>query len=229
MVRPKKHAQVPNLKESIKDVAWQQMVDVGAAELSLRAIAREIGVSTPAIYNHYADRDALVTALIIDAYTSLGDYQLAARDSVPQNDRRGRLHATGMAYRAWALAKPQRYQLIFGTPIPGYQAPAEVMPVAGRSLRALVSVIDQLYAANALNTAAIPTVMPVAWPLFTVWQQHTEAKVPAALTVAIMIWGRVHGLVSLEIARSIPPFGETGDGLFMYEMDAIAQQYITHT
>jgi hypothetical protein len=44
-----------------------------------------------------------------------------------------------------------------------------------------------------------------------------------------MIWGRVHGLVSLEIARSIPPFGETGDGLFMYEMDAIAQQYITHT
>ena len=103
------------------------------------------------------------------------------------------------------------------------------MPVAGRSLRALVSVIDQLYAANALNTAAIPTVMPVALPIFTIWQQHTEAKVPEALTVAIMIWGRVHGLVSLEIARSIPPFGETGDGLFVYEMNAITQQYITHT
>ena len=52
MVRPKKHEQVPNLKESIKEVAWQQMVDVGAAELSLRAIARAIGVSAPAIYNH---------------------------------------------------------------------------------------------------------------------------------------------------------------------------------
>lgn len=101
--------------------------------------------------------------------------------------------------------------------------------MAGRSLRALVSVIDQLYVANALNTTAIPTVMPVALPIFTVWQQHTEAKVPAALTVAIMIWGRVHGLVSLEIARSIPPFGIAGDGLFIYEMDAIAQQYITHT
>jgi AcrR family transcriptional regulator len=226
MVRPKKHEQVPNLKESIKEVAWQQMVDVGAAELSLRAIARAIGVSAPAIYNHYADRDALVTALIIDAYTSLGDYQLAARDSVPHDDVRGRLHATGIAYRAWAHAMPQRYQLIFGTPIPGYQAPAEVMPVAGRSLRALVSVIDQLYVAQMLNTAAIPTVMPVAVPTFDAWQQHTGAQVPAALTVAIMIWGRVHGLVSLEIAGSIPPFGGTGDGLFIYEMDAIDRQYI---
>ena len=130
MARPTKQAQQVNLKEAIKEVAWQQMVDVGAAELSLRAIARALGVSAPAIYNHYADRDALVTALIMDAYTSLGDYQLAARDSVPHDDVRGRLRATGVAYRAWALDMPQRYQLIFGTPNPGYQAPPEVMPVA---------------------------------------------------------------------------------------------------
>lgn len=160
MARPTKQAQQVNLKEAIKEVAWQQMVDVGAAELSLRAIARALGVSAPAIYNHYADRDALVTALIMDAYTSLGDYQLEARDSVPHDDVRGRLHATGIAYRAWAHTMPQRYQLIFGTPIPGYQAPPEVLPVAGRSLRALVSVIDQLYAAHMLNTTASPP----GWP-----------------------------------------------------------------
>jgi len=228
MARPTKQAQQINLKEAIKEVAWQQMVDVGAAELSLRAIARALGVSAPAIYNHYADRDALVTALIMDAYTSLGDYQLAARDSVPHDDVRGRLHATGIAYRAWAHTMPQRYQLIFGTPIPGYQAPPEVLPVAGRSLRALVSVIDQLYAAHMLNTTAIPAVMPAATPMFDTWQQHTGAQVPEALTVAIMIWGRVHGLVSLEIARSIPPFGGTGDGLFMYEIDAIERHFIVH-
>jgi hypothetical protein len=102
------------------------------------------------------------------------------------------------------------------------------MPVAGRSLRALVSVIDQLYAAQMLNTGAIPTVMPMAEPMFEVWQQHTGAQVPEALTVAIMIWGRVHGLVSLEIAGSIPPFGGTGDGLFVYEMDAIERHFIVH-
>jgi AcrR family transcriptional regulator len=228
MVRPKKHEQVPNLKESIKEVAWQQMVNVGAAELSLRAIARAIGVSAPAIYNHYADRDALVTALIIDAYTSLGDYQMTALDVTPLVDLRARLRATGQAYRTWALDMPQRYQLIFGTPIPGYQAPPEVMPVAGRSLWALVSVIDQLYAARMLNTAAIPAVMPVAIPMFDTWQQHTGAQVPEALTVAIMIWGRVHGLISLEINCSIPPFGATGNGLYEYELDAIAKQYILH-
>jgi AcrR family transcriptional regulator len=228
MVRPKKHEQVPNLKEVIKDVAWRQMVEVGAAGLSLRAIARDLGMSAPSIYNHYADRDALVTALIIDAYMSLGDYQLAARDMIPIRDMHGRLRATGVAYRAWALAMPQRYQLIFGTPIPGYQAPSEMLAVAGRSLSALVSVLDQLHQAGCLRTDALPSVMPEAVPMFAAWQQHTRAYDPVALTAAILIWGRVHGLVSLEIARSIPPFGATGDGLFVYELDSIMKQFIVY-
>lgn len=226
MVRPTKHAQIPFLKEKIKAHAWQQLAAVGAGNLSLRAIARELALSAPAIYNHYADRDALVTALITDAYASLGDYQLAALETIPADDPRGRLRATGTAYRTWALEMPQRYQLIFGTPIPGYQAPPDILPVAGRSLRALVSVIDQLAAAHLLNTTGLPIVMPAALPMFAMWQQHTGAQNPAALTVAIAIWGRVHGLVSLEIARSIPMFGPTGGGLYEYELDAIAAAYI---
>jgi len=228
MARPKKHEQVHNLKEVIKDVAWRQMVDVGAAGLSLRAIARDLGLSAPSIYNHYADRDALVTVLIRDAYASLGDYQLAARDMIPIHDMHGRLWATGVAYRDWALAMPQRYQLIFGTPIPGYQAPPEMLAVAGRSLSALVSVIDQLYQAGRLRTDGLPSVMTEAVPMFAAWQQHTRAHDPVALTTAILIWGRVHGLVSLEIARSVPPFGPTGDGLFAYELDAIMKQFIVY-
>jgi len=226
MARPTKQLQQMNLKERIKEVAWQQMVAVGAAGLSLRAIARELQLSAPAMYHHYADRDALVTALIVDAYTSLGDAQIAARDAVPHADLQGRLRATGLAYRQWALAMPQRYELIFGTPIPGYQAPADVLPVSGRSLSALVSVLDQIHHAGRLKRAAIPSVMPVAQPMFVVWQQHAGAKAPVALTAAILIWGRVHGLVSLEIAHFIPPFGASGDGLYEYELDAIAQQFI---
>jgi len=229
MARPTKQQQQMNLKERIKAVAWQQMVAVGAAGLSLRAIARELQLSAPAIYHHYADRDALVTALIRDAYASLGDYQLAARDTVPFSDMHGRLWATGVAYRQWALAMPQRYQLIFGTPIPGYQAPPEMLAVAGRSLSALVSVIDQLHQAGRLRTEALPSVMPAAVPMFVAWQQHTQAHDPVALTTAILIWGRVHGLVSLEIARSVPPFGSTGDGLFVYELDAIMKQFIVYS
>lgn len=227
MARPTKQQQQMNLKERIKAVAWQQMVAVGAAGLSLRAIARELQLSAPAIYHHYADRDDLVTALIIDAYTSLGNTQIAARDAVAVSDLPGRLRATGHAYRQWALAMPQRYQLIFGTPIPGYQAPADVLPVAGRSLSALVSVLDQIHQAGRLKRAAIPSVMPVAQPMFVVWQQHAGGKAPVALTAAMLIWGRVHGLVSLEITCALPAFGAHGDGLYAYELDAIAQQFIS--
>src|SRR5512133_1774189 len=125
MVRPIKKRQIPNLQDAIKETAWKQIAQFGAPALSLRAIARELKITAPAIYNYFPDRDALVTALIVDAFTSFGDWQLEARDSVPESDLRGRMYAIGLAYRNWAHTFPQRYQLIFGTPIPGYEAPLE--------------------------------------------------------------------------------------------------------
>lgn len=230
MARPKKHEQVPNLKEVIKEVAWQQMVEVGAAGLSLRAIARELGMSAPSIYNHYADRDALVTALIIDAYTSLGDYQLAARDAVAIMDLRGRWRATGEAYRAWAIAMPQRYQLIFGTPIPGYQVPThDILPAGARSLSALVSVVDEALVAGRLNVPYFPSVNIHAQPVFDAWQHYSGPYQPVSLAVAMLIWGRVHGLVSLEIGGNMPSFGPDGAALYAYELDLIWHQFVKPT
>jgi len=133
MARPRRTAQQTDLQEIIKETAWRQIAEFGAPTLSLRAIARELGITAPAIYNYFPRRDDLVTALIIDAYTSFGDSQLAARDAVPADELVGRVMATGLAYRQWALDYPQRYQLIFGTPIPGYTAPmAQVFPAAAR-------------------------------------------------------------------------------------------------
>ena len=111
MVRPVKKKQIPNLDEAIKETAWKQITELGAPALSLRAIARELKITAPAIYNYFPDRDALVTALIIDAFTSFGDSQLEARDSVDKNDHAGRVRAIGIAYRNWAHAYPQRYHL----------------------------------------------------------------------------------------------------------------------
>ena len=76
MVRPIKKKQIPNLQEAIMETAWRQIAEFGAPALSLRAIARQLKISAPAIYNYFPDRDALVTALIIDAYISFGDSQL---------------------------------------------------------------------------------------------------------------------------------------------------------
>src|SRR5512145_2228137 len=116
MVRPIKKNQIPNLQEAIKEVAWKQIAEHGAPALSLRAIARELKITAPAIYNYFPDRDALVTALIIDTFTSFGDWQLEARASVSEDDLAGRIEAIGLDYRDWAHTFPQRYQLIFGTP-----------------------------------------------------------------------------------------------------------------
>ena len=149
MVRPIKKKQIPNLQEAIKETAWEQIAEFGAPALSLRAIARELKITAPAIYNYFPDRDALVTALIIDAYTSFGDSQIEARDALPSHDLVGRLKAIGLAYRNWAHTHPQRYQLIFGTPIPGYEAPMEkVFPSSTRSISALFSVVESVRAAG---------------------------------------------------------------------------------
>lgn len=227
MVRPTKKKQIPNLQEAIKDAAWKQIAEYGASALSLRAIGRELNITAPAIYNYFPDRDALVTALIIDAYTSFGDSQIEARDAVSQDDIPGRLKAIGFAYRTWAHTYPQRYQLIFGTPIPGYEAPLmDVLPSAARSLSALVSVIEQLRTTGRLNITSFPQVKAEYKTSFEVWKSHGGDADILSLSVAMIIWARVHGIVSLEIANNLPPFGASGDDLYLYEMDSIARQFI---
>jgi AcrR family transcriptional regulator len=227
MVRPVKKNQIPNLADQIKETAWKQIAEFGAPALSLRAIARELTISAPAIYNYFPDRDALVTALIIDAYTSFGDSQLKARDAVAQKDLQGRLHAIGMAYRDWALNYPQRYQLIFGTPIPGYEAPMlEVLPSAARSLSALVSVVEQLRISGKLNVTSFPEVREEYKYEFETWKTYGGDVDILSLSVAMIIWSRVHGIVSLEISGNMPPFGASGNDLYLYEMDSIVRQFI---
>ncbi len=225
--RPRRNEQQTNLQEAIKETAWKQLAEFGASALSLRAIARELNITAPAIYNYFPDRDALVTALVIDAYTSFGDSQIAARDAVPAENLKGRMLAIGLAYRNWALSHPQRYLLIFGTPIPGYVAPVEqTQPSAARSLSALVSVVDALRVAGQLNADDFPKVQDEYRSGFELWKKHGGNYDVLSLSVAVLIWARVHGIVSLEIARNLPPFGTDGNGLYLYEMLAIEKQFI---
>ena len=227
MVRPIKMKQIPNLQEAIKEVAWKQIAEHGAPALSLRAIARELKISAPAIYNYFPDRDALVTALIIDAFTSFGDWQLEARDSVSEDDLASRLSAIGLAYRNWAHMFPQRYQLIFGTPIPGYEGPIEkIFPSSARSLSALVSVVEGLRVAGKLNVDSFPSVQPDYQVSFDAWKTYGGNADILSLSVAMVIWSRVHGIVSLEIQGNLPPFGPQGDALYRYELQSIYQQFV---
>jgi AcrR family transcriptional regulator len=225
--RPKRNAQPSNLHEAIKATAWRQIAEQGAPALSLRAIARELGITAPAIYNYFPDRDALVTALIIDAYTAFGDCQLDARDSVSAEDVVSRLKVTGRAYRQWAATYPERYQLIFGTPIPGYVAPFEqTFPSAARAFGVIVSVVEAIRAAGRLKADSFPQVTPGHEEAFGMWKNYAGEADVLSLSVAVLIWSRVHGLVSLEIAGNIPPFGASGDALYEYEINSIVQTFI---
>jgi AcrR family transcriptional regulator len=225
--RPRKDEQQANLHEAIKETAWRQIAESGAPALSLRAIARELNITAPAIYNYYPDRDALVTTLIIDAYTSFGDAQFAARDTVPEEDAVNRLRVTGRSYRQWALDYPERYQLIFGTPIPGYVAPFEqTFPSASRALGVLVSVVESVRAAGRLRVESFPQVAPGHEQAFGMWKNYGGEADLLSLSVAVLIWARVHGLVSLEIGGNIPPFGASGDALYEYEISSVIKTFI---
>lgn len=137
------------------------------------------------------------------------------------------MNAIGAAYRRWALNYPERYQLIFGAPIPGYVMPMEkVFPVAARSLSALVSVVDALRQSGRLNAPDFPPPHPDFLPAFEKWKQFGGEYDTLSLSVAILIWTHVHGIVSLEISRQIPAFGPDGAGLYEYEMRLLSQLFV---
>ncbi|MCX6059503.1 MAG: TetR/AcrR family transcriptional regulator [Chloroflexi bacterium] len=227
MVRPTLKKQKPNLQESIKETAWRQIAETGAATLSLRSIARELGITAPAIYNYHPDRDALVTALIVDAYTSLGESQQAAIDALPADDNKARLSALGLAYREWAVSYPQRYLLIFGTPIPSYVAPENItMPAAACAIIPLTMTLQALYSSGQLKLERLSALTPELEAMLEAWKNYGGNADAEVLYLTAVIWSRVHGLVMLEIGHHVPPvitdFGE----IFRREIRNILSQYL---
>jgi AcrR family transcriptional regulator len=227
MARPAKNEQIPNLAEAIKNSAWEQIARNGAAALSLRAIARDLGITAPAIYNHFHRRDDLVTALIVDAYTSLGESQQVAIDNLPVTDIKGRFTALGMAYREWAITYPQRYQLIFGTPIPNYEAPEDItLPAATKALVPLVETLQAFSVANRLRLDRVSPLTTELKSMLMAWQEIAESIDLEVLYAALITWSRVHGLVSMEIANHFPSYITDPGEIFRREIGNILIQYL---
>ncbi len=228
MVRPTLKKQIANLQEAIKETAWKQIAEFGAPALSLRAIARELKITAPAIYNYFPSRDHLVTALIIDAYTSLGDSQKSVLDNLAKKDGRTRFFALGIAYRDWAITYPQRYQLIFGTPIPNYDAPADTtMPAAAWALLPLIETVQALYVEGTLRTERLAELSTALKSMLEAWKQFTENTAEIeVLYVAYVVWSRVHGLMMLELGGQLPAFFTDPGEIFRREIATMTNQYV---
>ena len=227
MVRPIKKEQIPNLQEAIKETAWKQVAEFGAPALSLRAIARELKITAPAIYNYFPRRDDLVTALIVDAFTSLADSQKQAILNIPASRLELRLSALGLAYRDWAIQYEQRYQLIFGTPIPGYEAPADVtMPAAAWALVPLIETLQGLIMTGQFKLERAAPLTPAIRSMLEAWRETAGDVNIEALYHALIIWSRVHGLVSIEIGNQLPSFFTDPGEVFNREIKNILLQYL---
>ncbi|MGW2771909.1 TetR/AcrR family transcriptional regulator [Streptomyces olivaceoviridis] len=205
------------LQAEIKERAWEQIAAAGATGLSLNAIAKQMGMSGPALYRYFASRDELITELIRDAYSSLADTIRTAAASGAD------LAVLGRALRAWALDDPQRYFLIYGTPVPGYHAPDDITAIASEIMQALLD-------------AAQPTGKTVV----TAEDDHPDTRLeahlaqhrqwaaghpapPAALRRALLFWTRLHGILSLELAGHFTGMGLDPAELYDNELRHLSQ------
>jgi AcrR family transcriptional regulator len=209
-------------RAEIKEVAWQQITKDGAAALSLRAIAKQLDLTSPALYHYYPNRDALVNDLVEDAFHLLASSVEQARDSLPPDDHVKRFLAIGSAYSEWAQNYPQRYMLIFGAPIPNYQPALEaIQPAANRALGALVNVIGEAWRAGKIRLpACYQDLTPLLRTQLEDWRQKAGLIYPAqVLYLAIVAWCRIHGIVSLELRQQFPPIADANE---IFRMEAMA-------
>lgn len=207
------------MAEDIKAVARKLMSEHGTAGLTLRGIAREMGVTAPAIYHYFPRLDDLITALIVDAYTALSvalEAAAATTATVPE-----RILAALWEYRAWALAHPIEFQLILGNPIPGYAAPDDITePLAARPFMVIGGLLEELHQEGLLILPALYAAIPPSiaehieqWRAINGYTVSNET-----LYLFIVGWTRIHGIVTLELFNHIQPSVGDTDAFYRHEL-----------
>ncbi len=192
------------IEAQIIEVGRRHLVTEGAAGLSLRAIAREIGLVSSAVYRYVASRDDLLTLLLIDAYTELADAVDTAAEAV-SGDWAARLVAMAHAARRWAVGQPARWALLYGSPVPGYRAPAELTVGPGtRVVGALFAAIADGIRAGAVPDPKGTAPQPVSDDLDRVREEFGFAGGDPVLLQCFLAWATLVGAISLEV------FGQYG-------------------
>lgn len=186
------------ITSEILEAGRRHLATQGASGLSLRAIARDLGMVSSAVYRYVASRDDLLTKLIIDAYNSLGAAAEISEAQVDRANLAGRWRSICVAVRDWALANPNEYALIYGSPVPGYAAPADTIGPASRVSNLLVQILIE---AVATSRTTPPATRPARWQVaLSPVRAAIPADVPDEVILAgLMVWSALFGAISLEL------------------------------
>ncbi|MBI0300091.1 TetR/AcrR family transcriptional regulator [Streptomyces sp. PRKS01-29] len=232
-------------REEAKSVALAQLAESGTAGISVNAIAKAMGMTGPALYRYFASRDELLTELITDAYRDLAEtLARAVADAAPAD----RFRAMARALRDWAKRQPDRYLLIYGTPVPGYQAPPETTEIAAGMMRTIFDACSSVGESGGATASVTPGVTAGAAarvaPSATASGEQPLTEVEAALARhlegagpwapgeepggelkgrALRTWTRLHGVISLDVQGQFTGMGFDPSVLFEAELDALVR------
>ncbi|MDQ3401768.1 MAG: TetR/AcrR family transcriptional regulator [Actinomycetota bacterium] len=195
------------LTTEIKDEARRQLATEGAHSLSLRAVARSLGMVSSAIYRYFPSRDHLLTALIIDAYDAMGD---AAEKADPGGVPTERWHSVCVAIRRWALEHRHEYALIYGSPVPGHQTPRDTATPAARVPTLLIDIARD---ARPPEDDLVPVLAEQAREVLT----SISSSVPEYVLTRVMVaWTQLFGMVGFELSGQFIGGADPADPFFDY-------------
>jgi AcrR family transcriptional regulator len=201
------------LTRAILASARRQLAEVGPAALSVRAVARDLGMVSSATYRYFPSRDDLLTALLIEAYDEVGTaVEAADRQVTDRGDLAGRWHAVCDAVRDWALANRHEYALLYGSPVPGYAAPeATIAPASRVPLTLLTLAHDAEQAGRKLAAPALPVSAAETAALGGIRDLTDFTISDERLVRSLLAWATLFGHVSLEL------FGHMHRGILDYD------------
>jgi len=222
---------VPNARQRVHEAvsgdivaeARRQLGEVGAGALSLRSVARELGMASSAMYRYFPSRDDLLTTLIVEAYDALGE---AAELAATTSDRAfARWLAVCRAVRQWAFAHPQEYALIYGSPVPGYQAPDVTVAPGSRVTLVLANLLNDAQRAGELGPIARPAPSRALLNDVRAIAQLAMPDVSLAhVAMGLLAWTQLFGQINFEIFNRYEGVLENPELLFDYAVTVMARQ-----
>ena len=205
---------------SLLEAGRRQLAEVGAAALSVRAVARDMGMAPSALFRYIASRDELLTLLIVDAYDELGAFVEQVEGDVPRADLRGRWRALAHGVRDWAVAHPHEWALLFGSPVPGYDAPGDQTNPAGQRASAVLARVGADLAATGAGPDALGDDGDVLAAAAVAVLSDGPALPPVLFTHGLLAWTGLIGAVNLIVFETLGRDLAESDALFAYAVRA---------